>query len=194
MSAVPNTITPEVYLSKEREADFKSEYYRGEVFAMSGGSPRHSLIAANFIREAGNGLKDKPCSVFTGDLRVKVSPSGLYSYPDASIVCGDLEFDDDKKDTVTNPTVLVEVLSESTERYDRGAKSRLYRELPSLRELLLVDQKASLVQQFIRQENGGWLLFEKTDLAELVKLDSIDIEIPLSEIYRGVQFDEPSTP
>ena len=193
MSAVPNTITPQFYLDREREADFKSEYYRGEIFAMSGGSPRHSLIAANFAGAAWQSLRDKPCDVYNSDLRVKVSPSGLYTYPDASIICGELEFDDDKKDTVTNPTVLVEVLSESTESYDRGAKSSLYRDLPSLRELLLVDQKAAHVQQFIRQENGGWLLFEKTDLEESVKLDSVDIEIPLSEIYRGVQFDELTT-
>lgn len=133
-------MTAQEYLVRERQAAFKSEFIQGEVFALAGGSPMHSLIAANFVREAGNGLKGSRCKVFTSDLRVRVNPAGLYTYPDASIVCGELEFNDEHQDTVTNPTLLVEVLSDSTAKYDRGTKSVLYRQIPSLKELTLISQ------------------------------------------------------
>ncbi len=157
MSAAWKSMTAQEYLDRERQAEFKSEFYRGEVFAMSGGSPRHSLIAANFIGEARQLLKGKPCNVYTSDLRIKVNPFGLYTYPDASIVCGDLEFDDELNDTVTNPTILIEVLADSTEKYDRGTKSMLYRQIPSLQEIVLISQNAPHAEQYIRQEGGGWL-------------------------------------
>ena len=115
MSTALKRITPQEYLIRERQASIKSEFYQGEIFAMGGGSANHSLIAANFVREAGNALRDKPCIVFNSDLRVQVQSTGLYTYPDATIVCGELLFDDDHRDTLLNPTVIVEVLSDSTE-------------------------------------------------------------------------------
>lgn len=189
MSAVPKLITPEQYLVQERAAAFKSEFLRGEVFAMAGGSPNHSLIAANFVGACWQSLKGKPCKVFTSDLRVKVNVSGLYTYPDASIVCGELQFDDAQKDTLTNPTVLIEVLSESTEKYDRGAKSGHYRQIAALQEIVLISQDEPLVERFTRQANGGWLLIESRQLSDEVHLESVGISITLSELYRGVAFE-----
>ena len=189
MSAVPKLITPEQYLVQERAAAFKSEFLRGEVFAMAGGSPNHSLIAANFVGACWQSLKGKPCKVFTSDLRVKVNASGLYTYPDASIVCGELQFDDAQKDTLTNPTVLIEVLSESTEKYDRGAKSGHYRQIAALQEIVLISQDEPLVERFTRQANGGWLLIESRQLSDEVHLESVGISITLSELYRGVAFE-----
>ncbi len=189
MSAVPKLITPEQYLVQERAAAFKREFLRGEVFAMAGGSPNHSLIAANFVGACWQSLKGKPCKVFTSDLRVKVNVSGLYTYPDASIVCGELQFDDAQKDTLTNPTVLIEVLSESTEKYDRGAKSGHYRQIAALQEIVLISQDEPLVERFTRQANGGWLLIESRELSDEVHLESVGISITLSELYRGVAFE-----
>ncbi len=193
MSAIPKSITAEQYLAQERQARFKSEYFRGEVFAMSGGSPEHSLIAANFVGACWQRLKGKPCKVFNSDLRVRVNASGLYTYPDASIVCGDLEFDDAVKDTVVNPTVLVEVLSDSTEKYDRGVKSGHYRRIESLKELVLIAQDQPLVERFTRQANGGWLLWESRELTAEVQLESVGISIAMNELYRGVQFEAQNT-
>ncbi len=189
MSAVPELITPEQYLVQERAAAFKSEFLRGEVFAMAGGSPNHSLIAANFVGACWQSLKGKPCKVFTSDLRVRVNASGLYTYPDASIVCGELQFDDAQKDTLTNPTVLIEVLSESTEKYDRGAKSGHYRQIAALQEIVLISQDEPLVERFTRQANGGWLLIESRELSDEVHLQSVGISITLSELYRGGAFE-----
>jgi Uma2 family endonuclease len=115
VSTALKRITPQEYLIRERQASIKSEFYRGEIFAMGGGSANHSVIAANFVGEARNSLKGRPCAVFTSDLRVQVQSTGLYTYPDATIVCGELLFDDDHRDTLLNPTVIVEVLSDSTE-------------------------------------------------------------------------------
>lgn len=189
MSAVPKLITPEQYLVQERAAAFKSEFLRGEVFSMAGGSPNHSLIAANFVGACWQSLKGKPCKVFNSDLRVKVNASGLYTYPDASIVCGELQFDDAQKDTLTNPTVLIEVLSESTEKYDRGAKSGHYRQIAALQEIVLISQDEPLVERFTRQANGGWLLIESRELSDEVHLQSVGISITLSELYRDVAFE-----
>jgi len=190
MSTALKRISPAEYLACERKAEFKSEFFQGEVFAMAGGSPTHSMIAANLIREAGNGLKGKPCGVYNSDLRVKVQATGLYTYPDASIVCGDLEFDDDGRDTVVNPTVIVEVLSDSTEKYDRGRKSNHYRQIPSLREIVLITQDQIHVERFVRQPEGGWLLLEEKNPSGTFELSSLGIMIAMSELYRNVKLEE----
>ena len=189
MSTALKRITPQEYLIREREASIKSEFYQGEIFAMGGGSANHSLIAANFVREAGNALKDKPCIVFNRDLRVQVQSTGLYTYPDATIVCGELLFDDDHRDTLLNPTVIVEVLSDSTEKYDRGKKSNHYRQIASLKELILIAQDRSHVERFTRQPNGDWLFHEQKELTADFELKSLGISIAISELYRGVTFE-----
>lgn len=129
MSTALKRISVQDYLQRERQATFKSEFFQGEIFAMAAGTAIHSLIAANFVREAGNTLKDKPCAVFNSDLRVRVESTGVYTYPHAMIVCGELVFDDDQRDTVVNPTVIVEVLSDATEKYDRGREANHYRQI-----------------------------------------------------------------
>ena len=185
MSTALKRLSIAEYLERERHAEFKSEYFDGEIFAMAGGSLNHSLIAANLIREIGLALKDRQCIVATGDLRVKVDATGLYTYPDATIVCGDLEFDDEKRDTVLNPTVLVEVLSESTEKYDRGRKSQHYRRIPSLKALVLVSHEDFHVEWYTR-ESDSWLLNERTGLDQELDIQSLGIRISLAEIYRDV--------
>jgi Uma2 family endonuclease len=182
-------ITPQEYLIRERQASIKSEFYQGEIFAMGGGSANHSLIAANFVGEAGNALKDKPCIVFNSDLRVQVQSTGLYTYPDATIVCGELLFDDEHRDTLLNPTVIVEVLSDATEQYDRGKKSNHYRQIASLKELILIAQDRSHVERFTRQPNGDWLFHEQKELTADFELKSLGISIAISELYRGVKFE-----
>lgn len=189
MSTALKRITPQEYLIRERQASIKSEFYQGEIFAMGGGSANHSLIAANFVREAGNALRDKPCIVFNSDLRVQVRSTGLYTYPDATIVCGELLFDDDHRDTLLNPTVIVEVLSDSTEKYDRGKKSNHYRQIASLKELILIAQDRSHVERFTRQPNGDWLFHEQKELTADFELKSLGISIAISELYRGVKFE-----
>lgn len=122
MSTVLNTISAAEYLAHERNADLKSEFFQGKTFAMTGGSPTHRLIAANCVGTLWQWLAGKPCKVFNSDLRVKIQSSGLYTYPDASIICGELQFDDQKNDTVVNPAMIIDVLSDATEKYDRGRK------------------------------------------------------------------------
>jgi len=190
MSTVFKAISPAEYLVRDRKAEFKSEYFRGEMFAMAGGTPNHSLLTANFIREAGNFLKGRPCVVYSSDLRVKVAATGLYTYPDASIVCGPLEYDDDARDTIMNPAVVVEVLSESTEKYDRGRKASHYRQIESLKELILISQEDCNVERFVRQETGGWLLLQETNRDKMLPIESIGISISMAEVYRNVLLPE----
>jgi Uma2 family endonuclease len=189
MSTVPKPyLSADEYLARERAADFKSEYYRGEMFAMAGASREHNLIVGNIVREAGQSLKDKPCEVYPSDMRVKVTASGLYTYPDVTIACGELQFEDAEVDTLLNPTVLFEVLSENTEAYDRGAKSVHYRKLTSLKEYVLVAQDHPSIEQYIRQEDGSWLLRDASDLGDMLELASLKIRLPIPEIYRRVEF------
>lgn len=176
------------YLELERAAEFKSEFYNGEIFAMAGGTPQHSLIAANLIREFGNRLGSGRCTAYNADLRVKIEATGLYTYPDLSVICGPLEFAENTDDTAINPTVLVEVLSDSTEAYDRGRKFEHYRQIPSLQEYLLVSQKEARIEKFVRQNNGRWLLHEAVGLDKTLELPSLQITISLAEVFAKVQF------
>lgn len=179
-------LTPEDYLAIERSADYKSEYLDGEIFAMGGASPQHSLIVGNVVRELGIQLKKRPCRVHPSDLRVKVSPTGLYTYPDIVVVCGEAKFDDNQKDTLLNPKVLIEVLSDSTEGYDRGKKFEHYRKLESLSEYVLIDQKQYQVECYLRQPDNRWLLTETSNPQGSIRLNSIDCELDLAEIYDKV--------
>ncbi len=179
------------YLRRERAAEFKSEFFDGEVFAMSGGSPRHSLVKTNVTGELRNQLSGRPCTAYDSDLRVKVDATGLYTYPDASVVCGSLEFDDNDRDTVLNPTLLVEVLSPSTEAYDRGKKFNHYRRIKSLREYLLVSQDEAKIERFQRNVDGTWTLTEASGLEATLHLPSLGIDLSLREVYEKVDFSEP---
>ena len=176
------------YLEIERAAEFKSEFFGGEMFAMAGGKPEHSLIGANLAREFGTRLKGKPCVAYNADLRIKVEATGLYTYPDLSVICGPLEFATGTDDTVVNPTALVEVLSESTEAYDRGTKFEHYRQIPTLREYLLVSQKQPRIEQFVRQADGRWVLNEAAGLENTLSLPSLNVVISLAEAFANVKF------
>ncbi len=192
MSTLPNQLlTPQEYLAQERLAEFKSEFFRGETFAMAGASRRHNLIAGNLVRELGNALKQQPCEVYPGDMRVKVCSTGLYTCPDVSIVCDDPRFEDDELDTLLNPMVLFEVLSKSTEAYDRGTKSGHYRKLPSLRHYVLVAQDRCSIDVYTRRDEGNWLLRETSDIKGSLELPWPGITIPASEVYRKVDFEAP---
>ena len=155
---------------------------------MSGASREHNLIAGNILRETGSQLKDRPCEVYVSDMvRVGVNPTGLYTYPDVVAVCGEPDFEDSELDTLLNPTLIVEVLSPSTEAYDRGEKFAHYRRLVSLREYVLVSQDRVCVERYVRQ-GDGWLLTELSRLEDNLRLTSIDCDVALSEIYAKIQF------
>ncbi len=188
MSAQPQTayITPEEYLVREREAEYKSEYFDGEIFAMSGASPAHNQIVINIVGEMYAQFKKRPCRVYAGDMRVKVSPTGLYSYPDVVALCDKLRFDDEQKDTLLNPTVIIEVLSDSTANYDRGTKFKHYRTLDSLIEYILIAQDECHIEHYIRQANNQWIFSETSDLQETIELPSIDCRLALSDVYDKV--------
>jgi Uma2 family endonuclease len=183
-------VSPEDYLRLERQAEHKSEYVNGEIFAMSGASRKHILITGNIGSEFNQQLRDKPGEVYANEMRVKVTATGLYTYPDVVVVCGEPKFEDSYFDTLLNPTVLVEVLSPSTERYDRIAKSSYYRTLDSLAEHLLVAQDEVRLEQYVKQPNGQWVLFECTSLDGVVELPSISCSLPLRDVYDKVTFDQ----
>lgn len=191
MSSVPKTyLTPQEYLATERKAEYKSEYYRGEMFAMAGATFEHTLVKDNTAREMGNQLKDGPCRVLTSDLCVKVDAVGLYTYPDIVVVCDKPVFEDDMFDTLKNPRALIEVLSESTEDYDRGTKFKMYRQIPSLQEYVLIAQDQPLVERHVRQTNGDWVMTEFNHVSQVLEFASVPVKITLTEIYRGVEFPE----
>jgi len=192
MSSQPKrlAVTPEEYLAAERQAERKHEYLDGEVFAMSGASFAHVSIVANLTGHLFARLQGSPCRAFSSDLRVEVSRTGLYTYPDVVVVCGEPKFDDEHDDTLLNPRLIAEVLSPSTETYDRGKKFAHYRTLDSLAEYLLIAQDQSRVEQYIRQPSGDWLLHEATQMEETIRLPSIESEFALSDIYDKIQFDQ----
>lgn len=184
--------TPEEYLALEREAQCKSEYYAGEIFAMSGATEAHNLIVGNLVREIGLRLKGRPFRVYPSDMRVKVSNTGMYTYPDLSALCGEPKFEDNVHDTLLNPTVLIEVLSKSTESYDRGVKFGHYRTIESLQEYVLVSQESPRIELFTRQSGGGWLLTEAIGLEASLRIASLDCDLPLGEVYDKVTFGVPA--
>jgi len=181
-------LTPEQYLAEERAAECRHEYYNGHIYAMSGGSFQHGQIIGNLTIELGMGLKRRPCSVVPNDLRLRVSPDGLYTYPDVIVVRGDPKFADDQHDTLLNPALIVEVLSPSTEAYDRGFKSAQYRTVESLQEYALASQAEPRAEVFRRQPGGHRLLSEAVGLEAVCHFDSLDCATPLSEIYAKATF------
>jgi Uma2 family endonuclease len=186
---VERYICPDEYLAIERAAETKSEYFDGRLYAMAGVSRAHSLITSNFVRHLGNALDGSPCETYGSDMRVKVSPTGAYVYPDVTVACGEPEFEDAHVDTLLNPTLIVEVLSPSTEAYDRGIKFAWYRQLLSVRECLFVSQDRPLVERFVRK-GDSWAFTEHSGLEDrLVVLDGI-VRVPLAAIYERVVFPE----
>ena len=180
-------LTPEEYLALERAAEYKSEYYAGEIFAMAGASERHVTIVANIMYLLVGQLKGRPCKAYSTDMRLKVSPTGLYTYPDIIVVCGAPVFADEQKDTLLNPTVLMEVLSESTEAYDRGKKFDHYRTLVSVSDYLLISQDQLKIEHFVRQADNRWLFSAHGSLDNVVEITSIACALPLRDVYDKVE-------
>ena len=185
--AAPSYLTPAEYLVLERKATTKSEYLNGRVYAMVGASRAHNLIAVNMASELHGQLRERPCETYINDMRVKVDPAGLYTYPDVVVVCEEPRFEDDDLDTLLNPTVLIEILSPSTEAYDRGEKFAYYRQLESLREYLLIAQNRVCVERYFRQE-AQWLLTEFSALDDEFDLVSIGCQLSLRTIYAKIEF------
>ena len=192
MSAVPRRkLTAAEYLVIERAAEFKSEFYDGEMFAMAGASREHVSVNDALVGELYARLRGGPCRVYSRDLRVRVDATGLYTYPDVVVLCGPGEYDPADRDTLTNPTALIEVLSPTTERYDRGAKFRMYQRLPSLKEYVLVAQDAPAVERYVRQPDGQWTFVAFVGLDAELELTSVPVRVPLVDVYRGVEFPSP---
>lgn len=184
--AVQSHLTPAEYLALERKATTKSEYFDGQIYAMSGASRAHNLIVANLLSALHTQLSKRDCEVYANDMRVKVDVTGLYTYPDVLVVCDEPRFEDASLDTLLNPNVLVEVLSPSTEAYDRGEKFSHYRHLESLQEYVLVAQNCIRVEHYLRQEEQ-WLLTEFDESVDLFRLPSINCELSTRAIYAKVK-------
>lgn len=181
-------ITETEYFEFERNATEKHEYFQGEIFAMSGASYAHNLVFSNFFGDISSKLKGKPCRPFGSDFRVNIPNNTLYTYPDVSIYCEDPLTIDEKKDTATNPTVLVEILSKSTRNYDLGGKFLLYKQIESLKEYLLIDSEAIRVIKYLKNVDNSWLMTEINAIDESFKIDSIQLEINLTDVYESVKF------
>jgi Uma2 family endonuclease len=192
MSALPRTkhyITPEEYLAFERECiDQKHEYFDGEIFAMSGASRRHNLISFAISGVLFNALEDRDCEAYISEMRVKIPETGLYTYPDIVVVCEEPELEDQVFDTLLNPTVIIEILSKSTENYDRGKKFEHYRTIKSLQEYLLISQEKMFVEYYQRQRNHRWIFETYSQPEEKIILSSIEVEFYLRDIYKKINF------
>jgi Uma2 family endonuclease len=187
MSSVPkHLLTPAEYLAKERLAEFKSEFYGGEMFAMAGANRRHSLICSNLVSALRPRLRAFGCEIHGSDMKVKVSATGLYTYPDASIACGDVRFDDEQEDVLLNPCAIFEVLSKSTERRDRGWKFQQYRKIESLNEYILIAQNRPVIERFVRAPDGKFTLDEVEGLAGSIQLNIASVRLSLAEIYLDI--------
>ncbi len=182
------------YLEWENRSETKHEYYRGEIFAMSGTTVNHNRIALNILVSLHGQLQGKPCEPFGSDIRLRINPVNLSTYPDISVVCGGLKMDAVDKLAITNPRVLIEVLSESTRKYDTGRKFEFYQTLPSLVDYVIVEQKEAKVIHYLRQEDGTWTHRLLAGMDAAIVLDSISCEIPFKAIYRNVEFEPHAEP
>lgn len=182
--------TAKEYLAMEEVAPHKSEFYRGEIFALSGGSYDHSVVQANLIAALHLLLRGSTCRVLTSELRIHVRTSDLYTYPDLTVVCGKPQFLEPRTDTLLNPLLIVEVLSPSTREYDRGAKFAMYKGIPSLREYILADSENPRVERYRTTDGVEWLVDAFEGLEAACVLESLDLAIPLDQIYQDVTWRE----
>ncbi|HEU5145067.1 MAG TPA: Uma2 family endonuclease [Chryseosolibacter sp.] len=180
-------ISVEEYLRFERESVEKHEYYQNEVFAMAGAGARHNIIFSNLFIALGIQLKGKPCRPYGSDLRVHIPENTLFTYPDISIFCGELISSAPDEDTVVSPTVLIEILSASTKEYDRGGKFKLYRDIPTLKEYILVDSESINIEAFRINANGHWELEEYKQISETLRIPVVDVTIALADVYEGTK-------
>lgn len=190
MVAVRNIVTPAEYLRRERAAETKSEYVNGQIYAMSGASRQHNRITVNVTALLHTQLQRSPCEAFANDMRVKVSAESMYTYPDLAVVCGEAKFEDTALDTLLNPTLIIEVLSDSTEKYDRGKKFAYYQRIESLREYVLISQDTPRIESFTRLPDNRWVLTTVEVQEEAISLASIGCSLPLSDVYARVEFEK----
>lgn len=188
MQAKEQCYSPEEYLALEEAAEYRSEYYNGQIFPMAGGTPNHNRIAVNFGSALNTALADQAYDVFISDMRLWIPQVKLYTYPDVMVTAGELALAEGRKDTITNPLLIVEVLSESTKNYDRGEKFEFYRSLPSFQEYILVDQSRVHVEHCVRTADNKWLLSEFGSMDAILISVSISFQIELTTIYKKVQF------
>lgn len=181
-------ITPQAYLQQERLAASKSEYINGQIFAMSGASRQHNRITVNATASLHAQLEGGPCEVFSNDMRVKIKSENVYTYPDVVVACGDARYEDAELDTLLDPTLIIEVLSDSTEKYDRGKKSAYYQQIESLQEFVLISQDQARIECYTRQTDHRWMMTPVTTLADSISLESIGCVLPLAAVYARVQF------
>lgn len=180
--------TQQEYLELERKAEYKSEFFKGEIFAMSGATRQHNVISGNFYAFLHQKLKPSGCRPYGSDMRVHIPLNSLYTYPDISVVCGKEEFLDNEFDTLLNPIFICEVLSTSTADYDTGGKFTLYRSIESLKEYWVISSLEYRLQKFVRQPNNDWLMSETLNVNEKVLLETLSVEVPLKEVYLDVEF------
>lgn len=185
-SEAKRRLTVQEYLIRERRSPSRSELVDGELFAMTGASRRHNLAVVNVAAALHAQLGSRDCEVYASDMRVRVPATNLFTYPDVTVVCGQPRFDDAELDTLLNPVLIVEVLSRTTEDYDRGTKFANYRTLESLAEYLLLAQDEPHAEHFVRQAGGAWLLTEATRIEEVIELPSIGCRLALADVYRKV--------
>jgi Uma2 family endonuclease len=181
------SFTPEQYLEIERAAEYKSEYYEGQMFAMAGAREAHNLVVANVLADLHQQFRPRPCRVYSNDMRVRVGATGFYTYPDVVAVCGESRFLDDQRDTLLNPVMIIEVLSPSTEAYDRGRKFDHYKTVESLREYLLISADRVHADLYTRQSDNRWLLTSASSLEDTLTLESVDALIILAALYEKVE-------
>lgn len=187
MSTQPNIyMSPEEYLALERRAEYKSEYVDGVAYAMAGASLRHNSITLNVAADLLFQLRDRPCRVCSNDMKVRLPDSRKFFYPDVVVVCGEIQFHDERTDVILNPSLIIEVLSESTEAFDRGGKFQAYQRLESLREYVLIAQDKPVVEQFIRQSDATWTYSAIIGLESSLSLPSIECTLNLSTVYDKV--------
>ncbi len=188
LSQEKKRITPEEYLEFERSSEFKHEYFNGEIFAMVGARKNHNRISTNVSRVLGNQSLNRPCEVFSSDMRVKIEEIEKYTYPDIVVACEKIEFLEDELDSLVNPVVIIEILSNSTESYDRGLKFAHYQLIESLQEYILISQYSCNVEKYKRDKGGIWLYSSINEIKHTLKIESIKCELSLAEIYHKVEF------
>ncbi|HKV40634.1 MAG TPA: Uma2 family endonuclease [Blastocatellia bacterium] len=188
-SSTKHLLSVREYLALDRSSPARNEYFEGEIFGVTGASRRHNLITVDLTIELGQQLADRDCELYAGEMRVKVGDTGLYTYPDIVVVCGNPVFEDAELDTLVNPTLIIEVLSKSTEVYDRGAKFEFYRALDTLKQVLLIAQHKVHIESYLRQTDQTWLFSETNDLSGSVSLPAISSSFKVANVYRKVRFD-----
>ena len=192
MGATPaiKFISIEEYLFAEEISLEKNEYYKGEIFAMAGASISHNSIVGNSLIEIGGFLRDKSCRVFPSDLRIQIEANTLFTYPDLTIFCNEIEKFENRNDTAVNPTVIIEVLSKSTQEYDRGTKFNLYRQLSSLNEYIMISSTEVLVERYVKQSDNEWLFTSYNTTEDFFMIESIGLSVAVKTLYRNVNFEE----